>query len=100
MVFETLRCVFILTETFAFAVIIVVIDSAEPVTRALDAEMVTGVDRQLAFTGRGLQERLRHRNGSRDAVVFLLLHRGLFPFVDILQIRCILYLCLHHQSQS
>ena len=54
MVFETLSRIGILTETLAFGVVIVVIHAAEPLTRALDAEVVLRIHRQLTLTGRGL----------------------------------------------
>ena len=59
-VFETLRRVAVLTETLAFAVVVMVIHASEPFVGAFDAEMVIGVHRQFATARRGLQQGLRH----------------------------------------
>ena len=92
MVLERLRRVIVLTETFACRLVIVVIHAAEPITRALDAEMVLGIHGQLTLSGAGLQQRLRHRDSRRDVVVYLLLDSSLLPLLNIGQIGLIRFL--------
>ena len=52
MVFETLGGIAVLTETLAFAVVVIVINATEPIAGTLDTEMVVGVYRQLTRTCR------------------------------------------------
>ena len=91
-VLERLRRIVILTETLPCRLVIVVIHAAEPITRALDAEMVFGIHGQLTLSGSGLQQRLRHRDSRRDVVVYLLLDSSLLPLLNIGQIGLILVL--------
>ena len=100
MVLERLARVSVHTEALALAVIVVVIDAAEPLARALDAEMVSCVERQFTLPCGRLQQRLRHGDGGGHAVVRLLLHSGLTPLLDIIQIRLILLLRVHGHAQT
>ena len=54
MVLETLCGVAVLAETLTLTIVIVVIDTAEPLAGTLDTEMVLRLYSQLALPGLGL----------------------------------------------
>ena len=89
-VFERLGRISVLTETFSFAVIIIVIDASEPIAGTLDTEVIACVTGQFTLSSSGLEERLRHNDGSRYAVILLISYRGFFPYLDIREISRIL----------
>ena len=92
-IFETLGCIAVLAETLAFAVVVVVIDSPEPFAGAFDAEMIIGIHCQFTRTCGGLQQRLRHDDRCRYAVVGLVLESRSFPLLDVGQVCLVWLLC-------
>ena len=100
MIIETLRGIGILAETFAFTVIVIIINRPHPVIITLDAEMVIGVRCQFALSGSGLQERLRHRDGCRYAIFGLVLNCGHLPVLDVIEIGLVLRTKAHRRDQK
>ena len=99
MVFETLRGVFILSETITFSLVIVIIDTSKPIARTLDTEMIVRIFRQLTLPGTRLQQRLRHDDRRRNTVIGLILNGYTLPLGDIVEINLVLFLGAHIQRR-